>query len=138
MGSVTVTSSPTCNVEGASWEPIQPLQAHGRSLHVRQESLEPGAVLGVDPAGEVDVESRVGPGSHALDGFGADLSASEHQGDEALAEEGFESTEVELIHGEVHAVGSKEAERADGVGVGVVGEEVAVACLLYTSDAADE
>jgi len=113
-------------VDHAVWAVGQPLEGDGSPLHVREEALESTAILGVDVPGGIDVEARVFPSPHPFHGLGADLLAAEHELEESFAEEDFEAGEIDVFHGEEDAVGTEEAERADGVGVGMKREEVPV------------
>ena len=88
----------------------QATEGDRRSLHVREETFESAAVVGVNPPREVDIEARVVPRSHALHGLGANLLSAEHEPEEALAEDGFQAREVDVFHGQVDPVGTKEAE----------------------------
>jgi hypothetical protein len=101
-------------------------KAHDGALHVGEEALEPGAVLGLDLSAPVCLKARMFPGFEALHGLGKDFLVLEHHLEEAFAEELFEAREVDVLHGEVEAVFAEKAKGDRGMGVSMSHEKVPV------------
>ena len=103
---------------------VQPAEADGGALHVREQALDPGSVVGVQLSVGACGEAGVLPSQEALHGLGEDLLLLEHHLEEPLSEEFLESGEVDVVHGEVAAVVAEEAEGDEGVDVSVGDDEV--------------
>jgi hypothetical protein len=107
---------------------LEAFKGDGCALHVDEDLLEAGAVLGVEPSGGVGVEATVPPALEHADALLAEDLALEHELERAVAEELLEGREVEILGDGVEApAGVEDPQARERVEVGVGIEEAPVA-----------
>ena len=105
--------------------PGPPYQVGSNGASVKRMARErSSSVVGLELPLPSHSEARMLPSFEAVCRLGEDLLSLEQHPEEPLAEGLLEAGEVEILHGEEDAVGTKEAQRADCMRVGMGDQEV--------------